>query len=61
MKPKNCNACGRRWFGGVTTCPECGVAWQEERDSPFGRHSHLKNLLWVATLLALLILVLEIT
>jgi predicted amidophosphoribosyltransferase len=63
MRPKRCKACERQWFGSSNVCPNCGEPRQSRRDAQpllLPAHPQLKNLLWVAAAVALLIALLKI-
>jgi len=63
MRPKRCSACERQWFGSSNACPSCGETRQSRRDAQpelLPAQPLLKNLLWVAAAVALLIGLLKI-
>jgi hypothetical protein len=62
MKPKRCTACARQWFGSSNSCPDCGAPKRSRQNAPPNNTSpNLKNVLWVAAALTLLIVLLKIT
>lgn len=60
MRPKRCNACERQWFGSGNACPGCGEVRHSRSAAREQRNPYVKNVLWVAAALTLLIVLLKI-
>ena len=59
MRPKRCKACERQWFGSGNTCPNCGEVRESRQRSEPQTSPQVKNLLWVAVAVTVLIVLLE--
>jgi hypothetical protein len=61
MRPKRCKACDWHWFGSSNACPNCGQPKPARRSAQAQSNPHLKNMLWVAAAVTLLIVLLEMS
>jgi len=61
MKPKRCTACERQWFGSSNACPDCGAPKRSRHHAPAQTSPNLKNVLWVAAAVMVLIVLLHMT